>query len=123
MGQLADQEMKSGNRAVVIHEDERRSVRLFRGGGGDVTYLGEFRLVQRQSYRMDAQETGGDQTRQVIVFRLLPVGIVIHDVGDELRLRERSARYVSSTFINRRSRVSTGSRATVRTRFAAPATR
>jgi hypothetical protein len=35
----------------------------------------------------------------VIVSRLLPVGNVIHDVGDELRLRERSAQYLSSTFI------------------------
>jgi hypothetical protein len=87
MGQRGDQAMKSGNRAVLRHEDEGRAVRLFRGVGGDVTYLGEFRLdAARPWYRMDAQETGGGQTRQVVVFRLLPVGQVIHDPADELRL-------------------------------------
>jgi hypothetical protein len=36
---------------------------------------------------MDAQESGGGhQTRQVIVFRLLPIGEVIHDPADELSL-------------------------------------
>jgi hypothetical protein len=63
------------------------------------------------------------ETPQVMVSRLLPVGNVIYDVGDELRLRERQPGTSARPSFNRRSRVSTGSRAMVRTRFAAPATR
>ena len=87
MGQRGDQEMEAGNRALLRHTEDGRAVRLFRGVGGDVTYLGEFELdAARPWYRMDAQETGGGQTRQVIVFRLVPQGDVIHDPADELRL-------------------------------------
>jgi hypothetical protein len=88
MGQRGDQEMKSGNRAVLLHHgEEGRAIRLFRGVGGAVTYLGDFNVdPARPSYRMDAPETGGGPTRQVIVFRLLPVGSVLRDATDELHL-------------------------------------
>jgi hypothetical protein len=87
MGQHGDQELKSGNRALLRHEVEGRAVRLFRGVGGQVMYLGEFRVDPvRPYYRMDAPETGGGETRQVIVFRLLPVGDVVHVDEDDLRL-------------------------------------
>lgn len=86
-GQRGDQEMRAGNRAVLYQREDSRAVRLFRGVGGTVTYLGEFTPdPQRPFYRMDAQETGGGPTRQVIVFRLLPVGKVLRDSADELRL-------------------------------------
>jgi hypothetical protein len=79
--------MKLGNRAVLHHKSEGRAIRLFRGVGGTVRYLGEFTPdPARPYYRMDAQETGGGPTRQVIVFRLLPVGDVVHESVDELRL-------------------------------------
>ena len=42
---------------------------------------------QQPHYRMDAPETGNGPLRQVIVFRLLPIGDVIHDDADALRLR------------------------------------
>jgi hypothetical protein len=87
MGKRGDQEMKSGNRAALRHEHEGRAIRLFRGAGGNVTYLGEFKVdPERPYYQMDAQESGGGPTRQVIVFRLLPVGEVIHEPADELHL-------------------------------------
>jgi hypothetical protein len=87
MGQYGDQEMKFGNRAALRHVHEGRAIRLFRGVGGSVTYLGEFKVdPERPYYRMDAQETGGGPTRQVVVFRLLPVSVVFHDPADELRL-------------------------------------
>jgi hypothetical protein len=86
-GQRDDQEMKDANRSLEQHAQEGRVVRLFRGAGGTVTYLGEFRVdPANPSYRMDAQETGGGPTRQVIVFRLFPVGEVVHDAADELSL-------------------------------------
>src|SRR5690348_4711555 len=50
MGQRGDQEMKSGNRALLEHHADGRSVRLFRGAGGDVTYLGEFEVDPARPY-------------------------------------------------------------------------
>jgi hypothetical protein len=89
MGQRADQEFKAGNRAVRDHQVEHRAIRLFRGVGGRVTYLGEFALdSQRAYYRTDAPETGGGPIRQVIVFRLIPLEDVIHDEADSLTLPE-----------------------------------
>jgi hypothetical protein len=89
MGQRADQEFKAGNRAVRDHQVEHRAIRMFRGAGGRVTYLGEFALdSQRPFYRTDAPETGGGPIRQVIVFRLVPLGDVIHDEADSLTLPE-----------------------------------
>lgn len=102
MGQKGDQEMKSGNRAVLQHEEERRALRLFRGSGGSVTYLGEFTLDPgRPWYRMDAPESGGDAIRQVIVFRLLPTGEVIRDPVDDLQPPPLSQTSDLSAAVNR----------------------
>jgi hypothetical protein len=60
---------------------------VFRSATGTVTYLGRFALDETQPYfRMDAAEPLTDAVRQVIVFRLHPVGPVLHDQDDELRL-------------------------------------
>jgi hypothetical protein len=84
-GQRGDQKMNDINVALLSHELTERSVRLFRGVGGTVTYLGEFRVDDKHPYyKMDAPETGGGPTRQVIVFRLLPVGSVVKDAQDEM---------------------------------------
>jgi hypothetical protein len=85
-GQKGDQIMKSGNRAILEHEAAGRSLRLFRGSGGAVLYLGEFQLAHDSSwYPTDAPESGSpDVIRKVIVFRLVPLGQVIHDSIDDL---------------------------------------
>jgi hypothetical protein len=74
-GQRGDQEMKGGNKAVLLHREEGRALRVFRGAGDEVTYRGEFELAPDQPwYRTDAPETGRpDVVRQVIVFRLRPL--------------------------------------------------
>jgi hypothetical protein len=88
-GQRGDQELRGGNRTVFTHRADGRALRLMKGVGGEVRYLGEFELDnERPFFRMDAPESGGDAWRQVIVFRLVPVGLVIHDSIDELRLPE-----------------------------------
>jgi hypothetical protein len=72
---------------VLRHIEEGRALRLFKGARGDVRYLGEFVLDEAAPYyRTDAPETGTGAIRQVIVFRLRPVGDVIHDAADELQL-------------------------------------
>jgi hypothetical protein len=71
----------------VSNAEEGNAIRLFKGAGGNVRYLGEFELdAESPYYRTDAPESGGGDLRQVIVFRLRPVGDVDHDQEDGLRL-------------------------------------
>lgn len=75
-GQRGDQEMKSGNAAIYRHKGDERSLRVFRGAGGTVAYEGEFELDDIEPFqRTDAPETGNGPLREVLVFRLRPIGI------------------------------------------------
>lgn len=72
-GQRGDQQMKSGNAAILNHRAEGRALRLFEGARGTVTYLDEFELDPAEPfYRTDAPETGNGPLREVIVFRMRP---------------------------------------------------
>ena len=72
-GQRGDQQMKSGNAAILNHEAEGRALRVFEGARGSVVYVDEFELDEREPfYRTDAPETGDGPLREVIVFRLRP---------------------------------------------------
>jgi hypothetical protein len=54
-----------------------------------VRYLGEFELdVSEPFFQMEAPESETGQPRQVIVFRLNPLGLVLHEPEDELELPE-----------------------------------
>jgi hypothetical protein len=73
-GQRGDQQMKSGNAAILNHAREGRALRLFLGARGRVTYEGEFELARKEPfYTTDAPETNNGPVRSVIVFRLQPV--------------------------------------------------
>lgn len=73
-GQRGDQQMISGNRAILDAGRDGRALRVFEGTGGIVEYRGVFGLDTVQPfYRDDAPETGGGPVRSVIVFRLHPV--------------------------------------------------
>jgi hypothetical protein len=86
-GQKGDQQFRAGNVAVIRHREDGRAIRVFRGAGGPVIYLGEFAVDEDQPYfRMEAPESETGLPRQVIVFCLLPVGSVIRDPQDELEL-------------------------------------
>jgi hypothetical protein len=75
-GQHGDQQMKSGNAAILNHVNDGRALRVFDGTGGTVTYVDEFEVDTTEPFeRADASETGGGQTREVIVFRLRPKNI------------------------------------------------
>jgi hypothetical protein len=75
-GQRGDQQMKSGNAAILNHVTEGRALRVFTGARGVVTYMDEFEVdTAEPSYRTDAHETGGGPRREVIVFRLRPKDI------------------------------------------------
>ncbi|MEJ3750040.1 restriction endonuclease [Actinomycetes bacterium KLBMP 9797] len=74
-GQKGDQRFVQGNKSIQRHHEEGRSLEGFLARGTEVTYLGEFKLVD--TYFRDAHETGDESTlRQVIVFRLQPLGPV-----------------------------------------------
>jgi hypothetical protein len=67
-GQLGDQRMVQGNRAIRDHAEEGRELHLFDVAAGLATYLGQFQYVDHHS--ADAPETGEGEERKVIVFRL-----------------------------------------------------
>lgn len=72
-GQRGDQQMKSGNAAILNHLAEGRTLRIFEGARGVVTYMDEFEVdITEPFYRTDAPETGDGPLREVIVFRLRP---------------------------------------------------
>jgi hypothetical protein len=74
-GQIGDQQLKQGNRALAEHAQMNKSVRLFSGASGEVTYVGEFQVdPQKPYYKTDAPAFGEDAMREVIVFRLRPIG-------------------------------------------------
>ncbi len=73
-GQLGDQVMARGNKAIRDHSAYGRELHLFKSGGKGkpVSYEGQFSYVDH--YDKDAPETGGGPIRRVLVFRLRPVG-------------------------------------------------
>ncbi|SHG58536.1 hypothetical protein [Streptoalloteichus hindustanus] len=71
-GQRGDQQLTQGNKAILNHAVDGRTLEGFLANGPTVTYLGEFELVEH--YFTDAHETGDPTTlRQVVVFKLRPL--------------------------------------------------
>ena len=69
-GQRGDQRMVQGNRSIRDHAHENRELHVFEVTNGKATYLDQFEYVD--DYLADAPESGTDDTRSVIVFRLRP---------------------------------------------------
>jgi hypothetical protein len=66
-GQHGDQEMKSGNAAILHHKEEGRVLRLFQGVRGEVQYLGQFQVEShRPFYTTDAPEADNGPVRSVM---------------------------------------------------------
>jgi hypothetical protein len=94
-GQTGDQQLKQGNRAIAEHAEKNKSLRLFAGASGTVTYVGEFKLAEdRPYYRTDAPDVTLEAIREVIVFRLRPIGDYVEGVlptAEEHLQRSRAA--------------------------------
>src|SRR6202165_5139405 len=73
-GQVGDQVMKYGNRAIRDHKKDGRALRVFKGVRGTVTYQGEFEVAADPFYVAEARDKFSDRVRKVFVFRLVPVG-------------------------------------------------
>lgn len=70
-GQHGDQQLVQGNKAILNHAKDGRSLEGFVAESPFVTYLGEFDLVDH--HFAEAHESGDTTTlRQVVVFRLRP---------------------------------------------------
>ncbi|WP_327108509.1 restriction endonuclease [Nonomuraea glycinis] len=77
-GQSGDQKMTQGNLAILNHRQDGRALRLFRIVPQGVQYIGRFELDQdRPYYITDAPNANDGFIRNVIMFRLRPVGDVI----------------------------------------------
>lgn len=72
-GQVGDQVMKFGNRAILDHRKHGRALRVFDGARGRVTYKGEFELAADPFYVAEARGRSSERVRKVIVFRLVPM--------------------------------------------------
>lgn len=73
-GQTGDQQLDKGNAAILNHRRDGRSLRVFEGSGGVVTYAGEFEVAHTRPYQTEqSHESGNQRIRRVFVFRLTPV--------------------------------------------------
>jgi hypothetical protein len=103
-GQVGDQRLTAGNKAIAEHQQDGRALRLFkatgkarRPGGKVHSYLGEFIVdPDLPAIPADAPDTNGD-VRSVLVFRLKPVGDVVRLPGDGAPDRDISLVADSST--------------------------
>jgi len=73
-GQRGDQKFTFGNRAIRDHVVAGRALRVFRAEPPWATYLGEFRVDSTEPYFLADSPDPDGFVRQVIVFRLRPVG-------------------------------------------------
>ncbi|MDO5082022.1 hypothetical protein EII34_02810 [Arachnia propionica] len=77
-GQVGDQRITNGNRAIVDSAEDGRVLRVFETIGGKQPggklqrYIGSFRVDPEAPYRIERITRNG-LTRRIVVFRLLPV--------------------------------------------------
>lgn len=72
-GQVGDQLMREGNRAIRDHLDRGRALRLFEKDGTSVIYVGEFAVPDDSHWVLDEAPDRDGMKRSVFVFRLKPV--------------------------------------------------
>ncbi|MEO8120125.1 MAG: HNH endonuclease [Rhodoferax sp.] len=80
-GQSGDMKLDKGNYAIVDHANEGRALHVFQtlGKAKGQQYLGEFTYASHEFGQGPDKE--GNQ-RSVIIFHLLPVGMLPDDLGD-----------------------------------------
>jgi hypothetical protein len=72
-GQSGDQQMKKGNKAILQHVEDGRSIRLFHGCRGEVEYAGKFEIDHLEPWTTERAVSRSGGMRNVIVFRLREV--------------------------------------------------
>lgn len=100
-GQHGDQRLVQGNKAILNHAKDGRSLEGFLANGPVVTYLGEFDLVDH--HFTEAHESGDPSTiRQVVVFRLRPRGEIFVNLPRVPVTKQPTAR-VDLVWVERRN--------------------
>ncbi|MFH8389921.1 hypothetical protein [Streptomyces sp. NPDC018036] len=94
-GQVGDQVLTRGNKAIRDHLQDGRHLRLFIGSRGVVRYAGEWILDPNRPYSWGrAPSTGGGEERQVIHFHMIRVGAAVTapdvPVGTEYRVEDET---------------------------------
>jgi hypothetical protein len=89
-GRVGDQLMNHGNRAILEHRDQDRSLRLFVADGWvggtaqrSQRYIGEFEIDHANPYALQEAPDANDENRTVFVFRLRSLGEVLRRDSDE----------------------------------------
>ncbi|MFE0104066.1 hypothetical protein [Streptomyces sp. NPDC059009] len=95
--QTFDGAQGGGNTAILEHSRKRRTLHVFVAVGklpGSDTrthrYIGEFSLDKRNPFEIGAARDELGDTRNVIVFRLRPIGPYIREASDTLQLAPAS---------------------------------
>lgn len=87
-GSEGDQQLKRGNYAIALHKEARKALRLFIAVGNIADsdtrihrYVGEFEIADDPPYLTKLAPGKDDKPRNVLVFRLRPLGEIVTDVG------------------------------------------
>lgn len=76
-GQVDDQLFVRGNVALLHHRESKKSLRLFQGTeNSKVRYIGEYAIDSGRPYQFEDAPDRTGKIRRVIVFRLLPFGVL-----------------------------------------------
>jgi hypothetical protein len=89
-GREGDQPMSHGNRAILQHREQGRTLRLFVADGQvagtgqrQQRYVGEFEVDQQKPYLSEDAPDENAEDRTVFVFRLRPVGEALRRDSDQ----------------------------------------
>ena len=87
-GSDGDQQLKRGNYAIAMHKEAGKNLRLFIAVGNVPNtdtrihrYIGEFEIADDPPYLTKLTPGQNDKPRNVLVFRLRPVGETVTDDG------------------------------------------
>lgn len=80
-GTIGDQQPdQRGNRAIIKHIADGRDLRLFTPSSGEVRYVGRFICDQAVPYQVVESVDRLGANRKVLLFRLIPMGQVAHEL-------------------------------------------
>ena len=72
-GQQGDMEFTRGNKAILNHKSNGKTIHLFMGASKEVTYENEFEIDKDKPYELIESKDKNDNERVAIVFRLKPI--------------------------------------------------
>jgi len=120
VGKQGNQVFKGGNASILEHADKGRTLHLFIAVGkvpGTDTrthrYIGKFKVDERNPFEIREAKDELGRNRNVIVFRLRPIGLYIRETSDTLqpapaprsRFNQTAGRFARTVRRQRRQRL------------------